>query len=153
MPVSPQPNTIPWVTQKGQLSDRPSSLGGPNFLFSELVTWSRDTPQVRKIFEKLITDCLCSVPCYPAKYAGFFFLHFHLWHFMLWSCYSQHVILFFLQQNRVEKTSIRAFFFNPIAAVFFCFHPRNCYEVSGTSYRMCLLSASCSFTSVALKYR
>ena len=46
------------------------------------------------------------------------------WHFL--ACDS-----FFFQQNRVE-TSIRAFFSNPIATVFFCFDRRNCYEVSGT---------------------
>ena len=29
----------------------------------------RRAPPVRKTFEKLVTDSLCSVPCYPAKHA------------------------------------------------------------------------------------
>ena len=40
---------------------------------------------------------------------------------------------FFCCSKIESRTSIRAFFFNPIATVFFCFHRRNCYEVSGTS--------------------
>ena len=40
---------------------------------------------------------------------------------------------FFCCSKIESRTSIRAFFFNPIATVFFCFHRRNCYEVSGAS--------------------
>ena len=37
-------------------------------------------PPVRKTFEKLVTDCLCSVPCYAAKYIrllSFSFMKFY----------------------------------------------------------------------------
>ena len=77
-----------------------------------------------KAFEKLVTNCLCCVPCYPAKYAFVIFFYDIL--LSRWSCYSLIACnsYFFCSKNRVKN-------FNPCVLfqsnkpVFFCFHRRN----------------------------
>ena len=104
---------------------------------------------MRKTFEKLVTDSLCCVPCYAAKYA---FVVIFIYDILLsrLSCHSQHVTHFFSAAKVESRTSIRAFFSYPISQSSSVFIG-GIYEVTGTS--LSSVSASCSFKSVALKYR
>ena len=101
------------------------------FRARDLKSWRR-APSVRKTFEKLVTDFLFSVPCYPAKYV---FIVIFIWHFIV------SLIMLFLACNFFSAEKNRVENFNPCVLfqsnkpVFFCFHRRNCYDLSAVSRR------------------
>ena len=169
--ISLQSNTIPWLAQERQLSDCPPGNGGPNFLFIELVTCTRrDAPQVTKTCraglwgQETVSDSLCFVP--------FYLLSLCLLSFLFTTFYRvvDHAILSlvtrsFLRWNRVENFKPRTLspILNSKVTVFFCFHLEPVEENGDffwlrdewNNFIECvdLLSASCSFMSVALKCR
>ena len=81
------------------------------FRARDLKSWRR-APSVRKTFEKLITDFLFSVPCYPAKYV---FIVIFIWHFIVSLIMLFLACNFFSAEKIESRTSIRAFFSNPIS--------------------------------------
>ena len=117
---------------------------------------------MRKTFEKLVTDCLCSVPCYPAKYA---FIVIFIYDIL---CLADHCNSFFsAAKSSWELQTARSLL---IVIVLSSMTGRSQSHsfllfLSGEKWRFDLLGgewnnliecvllfASCSFTSVALKY-
>ena len=114
---------------------------------------------MKKTFEKLVTDSLCSVPCYPAKYAFIVSL------IMLFlACYS----FFTAAKSSGELQTTRSFLtvivHSPMTGrsqshSFLLFLSREKWKCDllrgewNNLIECVLLFASCSFTSVALKYR
>ena len=118
---------------------------------------------MRKTFEKLVTDCLCYVPCCPAKYA---FIVIFIYDIL---CLADHCNSFFsAAKSSWELQTARSFL---IVIVLSSMTGRSQSHsfllfLSGEKWRFdllrgewnnliecVLLFASCSFTSVALKYR